>query len=274
MNDFEGQLTARLTERADRTNLTIDREHVKTGRSQARRVASDPWAPRVLVAAAAVLLTVVGLVGITQLRTAEPQQTTQPPPPDPYQALPREGPSLDDHWHVPYGINICGEWIQLDGDLEEISETGQPSNDNYLANGIHSHGDGLIHIHPFSSAGTGDNATIGTFLTNYGVELTDETLRLPANQADGVELSEFANECDDQDSSLAIVVWPNPTDPLNKVVVTEQIAGTPLGADGIVVAIAFTNDATSIEMPPSVIDAETNASIDEGLPRSAAPSRD
>ena len=44
-------------------------------------------------------------------------------------------PGLTDHWHAAYGIYICGT-------LEP------PFTDDADPNGIHTHGDGVIHIHP------------------------------------------------------------------------------------------------------------------------------
>lgn len=48
-------------------------------------------------------------------------------------------PGLADHWHSAYSIYVCDEispWVYFD-------DSGQDTT------GIHSHGDGLIHIHPF-----------------------------------------------------------------------------------------------------------------------------
>ncbi len=263
MNDFEQQLADRMNERAERTNITIDPTDVTKPRSKSEHPSSNLWRPRLLVASAAGLLVAGGVVALTQFRTTAPLPAAQQPtPPDPHQGLAREGPSLTDHWHIPYGINVCGEWIELNGDLEDRDAQGQPINEGFLETGIHSHDDGLIHVHPFSSKSTGADATLGTFLANYGVVLDDESMRFPTAQADGIQLSELETGCGDEAGSLAVVVWPDPADPANRVVVTEQLAGTPLGADGIVMAVAFTDDAEVIDMPPSVLDAEANAQIE------------
>ena len=49
-------------------------------------------------------------------------------------------PQLDDHIHQAFGVNVCGEWKTPD--IPEFESTI----------GIHTHGDGVIHIHPFSAA--------------------------------------------------------------------------------------------------------------------------
>ena len=60
------------------------------------------------------------------------------------------GAAVGDHWHASLAITICGE--------------------RYVApqfpGGIHTHGDGVIHIHPNSDAEAGDHATLGRFLNN------------------------------------------------------------------------------------------------------------
>jgi hypothetical protein len=55
-----------------------------------------------------------------------------------------------DHWHAAIGVNVCGEWLPNAPQFED-------------AEGLHTHGDGLIHIHPFLSRAAGKNATIGNY---------------------------------------------------------------------------------------------------------------
>src|SRR5919108_289734 len=65
------------------------------------------------------------------------------------------GPAIGDHWHAALGVNVCGQW--------------KPNTPQYESgSGIHSHGDGFIHIHPFGRAGAGKNASVGLFLEGAG----------------------------------------------------------------------------------------------------------
>ena len=57
-------------------------------------------------------------------------------------------PVLGDHWHAAIGFYVCGEFQP---DLAEFESRL----------GIHTHGDGVIHIHPSSAGGAGENATLG-----------------------------------------------------------------------------------------------------------------
>lgn len=73
-------------------------------------------------------------------------------------------PGVGDHWHARYAVTIDG------ADLEIF-----PASEG----DIHSHGDGLVHIHPHSDATAGDAATLSSFFASLSGELTDDALRLP-----------------------------------------------------------------------------------------------
>jgi hypothetical protein len=70
-------------------------------------------------------------------------------------------PVIGDNWHAAFGVNVCGEWLSNPATFET------PANNSGVRAGIHTHGDGFIHIHPFARAETGNNATLGKFLS-YG----------------------------------------------------------------------------------------------------------
>jgi hypothetical protein len=77
-----------------------------------------------------------------------------------------------DHWHTYLGVNICGEWLNPAPAFEKAFDSQSAA-----ANaGIHSHGDGLIHTHPFVAAEQGTNATLGHFLGYGGWTMTDSTI--------------------------------------------------------------------------------------------------
>jgi hypothetical protein len=68
-----------------------------------------------------------------------------------------------DHWHTYLGVNICGEWLDDVPAFE--NPVGTPTGTQNA--GIHSHGDGLIHTHPFVQSEAGNNATLGKY-AGYG----------------------------------------------------------------------------------------------------------
>ena len=52
-----------------------------------------------------------------------------------------------DHWHAAYGVYLCDDFAP-------------PITDERDPKGIHTHGDGIIHIHPFVRSSPGKNATL------------------------------------------------------------------------------------------------------------------
>ena len=70
-----------------------------------------------------------------------------------------------DHWHTAYGIYICDQYLPN----MSVGVTPDPG-------GIHTHQDGVIHIHPFQTATTGRNARMGDFFNQTGLNVTASDL--------------------------------------------------------------------------------------------------
>lgn len=95
----------------------------------------------------------------------------------------------EDHWHAAFGVYVCDEF--------------QPPVETFESPiGIHTHADGVIHIHPFSSGGAGENATLGAYLEGAGIELSDDTLRIGDD-----EWSVGEDQCGDEDAELIVAQW-------------------------------------------------------------------
>ena len=63
---------------------------------------------------------------------------------------PLTSPTTADHWHAAYTVYNCG--AEMPPFLSQVDPDG-----------IHSHGDSLIHIHPYNSSATGADARLGVF---------------------------------------------------------------------------------------------------------------
>jgi hypothetical protein len=75
--------------------------------------------------------------------------------------------------------------------------------------GIHTHGDGLIHIHPFSDTVAGRKATLGVFLDQVNVHMTNDTLTLPTGQT----YKEGTTKCvGGKDGQLQVAKWNSVND--------------------------------------------------------------
>jgi hypothetical protein len=101
-------------------------------------------------------------------------------------------PLTTDHWHAAYNINICG--------------TIQPANEDFNGQdltGIHTHGDKVIHIHPFLDSAAGQNATLGRFFDTINLTVTDDSITLP----DGTTYTEGSDQCGDEDARVVVARW-------------------------------------------------------------------
>ncbi len=138
-----------------------------------------------------------------------------------------------DHWHSAIGFYVCGQF------LPNIPDNG---NDPV---GIHTHGDGVIHTHPFSSRAAGRNAQLRHFFDALDLTVTENQLKLP-----GQDTRRNGDNCGDQDAEVQIKVWDSrsPGDP------GRIIEGTPgnlrLGNNQLI-TVAFVPRGTEIPRPPS-----------------------
>ena len=94
------------------------------------------------------------------------------------------------HIHAAYGFYDCTkakgqEWL--------LSINGEEDTD---PKGIHSHADGLMHVHPFSKTVTGRRAVIGRWFDATGVNVTGSSIFLPAKVASATTPSIVARKED------------------------------------------------------------------------------
>lgn len=181
-------------------------------------------------------------------------------------------PQIDDHWHHAYGFYLCDTWFQLQGDAEERDSTGF-INTEFTRTGVHSHGDGLIHWHPFSSAAVGRNATLGVFLDVYSVELTNDKLVFPENQRSALpyenETGVFEDgetKCvidgNDENAELKVIVWDNFSDTDGGTTFIADYKNIRLDKDAKVIALAFVPRNTTVGMPPWAPDLPELGAVD------------
>lgn len=186
---------------------------------------------------------VAGLALIAYARFSRPAADASPP-------------TIDDHWHIAYGFQLCGtDGAQmLQGAKEEQDANGQLISTEYLRTGVHSHDDGVMHWHPITSAATGHNADLGTFLEVYGVELSDDELRFPDDQLGGADYIEGETTCGDEDGKLVVAVWDNFTDTGDPTIYTAAFDQIRIDQDSMVMVVAYIpdgEDARDIVSMPS-----------------------
>ena len=144
-----------------------------------------------------------------------------------------------DHWHAAYGIRLCG-----DGFLAPIQVQDDPV-------GIHTHGDGIVHVHPFTNASSGENATLGEFFDAAGVTIDDNEISVG-----DTTVKEGDDTCgaDDKPGVVQVAVWENAreADGTDPEIVTEDIRDIRFTNDSMAITIAFAPDGADIPAPPTI----------------------
>jgi hypothetical protein len=156
-------------------------------------------------------------------------------------------PVLGDHWHAAVGFYICD---QFEPDIAEFESRV----------GIHTHGDGVIHIHPSSAAGAGENATLGTFLEGAGVTLTDTELTMGDKS-----WKEGDQKCGDEDGELVVAQWKDVQSSDEKpALIRRDFDSIRFREDGEGYTIAFVPEGTTdIPKPASAAQLQALGAADD-----------
>jgi hypothetical protein len=191
----------------------------RTGGGRTRR-GTTSWVWPGLMAAVVVL----GSAGIVYSRDQRQPDNSRP--------IAAVAGKAGDHWHAAIGFYICGSFVP---DL--------PEGDDPL--GIHGHGDGVVHIHPFGASSAGKRAILGIYLKTVGATITDTKIDLPAQDA-----KKNGDKCENGPGTVQTKVWDTRA-------ATDQgriVAGDPSKIrpqNGQLITIAFVPAGTDIPKPPS-----------------------
>jgi hypothetical protein len=154
----------------------------------------------------------------------------------------------EDHWHAAFGVYICGEF-----------QPNVPLFESPI--GIHTHDDGVIHIHPTSGGGAGENATLGAFLDGAGIDLSDSTLKM-----NDETWKEGDDQCDGEDTELVVAQWKDVQDPASKpALILRDFNDIRFRQNGEGYTIAFVPEGTTdIPKPPSAANLAELGAADAG----------
>ena len=192
------------------------------------------------------VIVVAGVVGIVLARSDSSSAGAPPQPGNPTTGAP------GDHWHAALDANVCGEWIAPPATFETAAD-----NPNVRV-GIHTHGDGFMHVHPFTKSEGGDNATFGKFLGYGGWSATEDSLSLWASPA-GSSTTDWT----DGDTCPKGTPFAGKKGVVKHSVDCVEKSGNPSDLrlkDGEVLAVAFLPKSESIGVPPNA----TAAPEDDG----------
>jgi hypothetical protein len=215
------------------------RAHIRARGRRPRKRGGSQWFYGILAA-----IVVLGIVGVVLVRSDSGSAGVAPQPGDPTTGAP------GDHWHAALGANVCGDWIAPPATFETAA--GNPN----VRVGIHTHGDGFIHIHPFTKSEGGDNATFGKFLSYGGWSASGDALSLWAAPT-GSQTTAWKNG----DTCPKGTPFAGKKGVVKFSVDCVEQSGNPSDIklkDGEVLAVAFVPKSEKIGVPPNATAAPAN----------------
>jgi len=151
-------------------------------------------------------------------------------------------PQLGDHIHQAFGISTCdGEFSTI---IPEFESTV----------GIHTHGDGVLHVHPFSQLGVGANATLGRFFEDAreegGIDISVSDTKLTIF---GDTFEEGKTECEGVENPvLRMAYWEDVQDETSTPeITTGDFNDLRLTTNGAGITIFFGAEDAEIPRPPA-----------------------
>jgi hypothetical protein len=175
--------------------------------------------------AAIIAVLVVG-VGLVAFAMTKPKGSETPPQ------------ISKDHWHSAQAVWLCDHFLETP--LQDVAGDKL---------GIHTHGDGLIHIHPFSANAAGKKATLGVFAEDVGIQFGDDSFTLP----DGSEYK-TGDDCMGEKGTVEVVKWSAGDLAGDPEVITSDFGAVRFLGNGEAYTIAFVKPDQDLKelLPPSV----------------------
>jgi len=183
------------------------------------------------------MVVILGTAGIVYSRDQHQPDSTRP--------LAAAAGRAGDHWHAALGFDICGTFAPSVPD---------PGTDPL---GIHTHGDGVVHAHPFSALSSGKRAKLGLFFQNTNVKVSASEIKVP-NQD---ETHKNGQKCEAGPGTVQTKVWDS-RDPADQ---GHLVPGNPADIrikDGMLVTIAFVPVGADIPRPPSAEQLDKLSDVD------------
>jgi hypothetical protein len=143
-------------------------------------------------------------------------------------------PKLGDHWHAAYGIYDCDHFIPNLSDVKSPDTTG-----------LHTHDDGLMHMHPFSTKYTGHGANLGNWGEMTGLKVTDTSIK-----AAGIDRKN-GEKCGSKPATVQLKVWDSPDATTGRLIKKDFAKYAP--QEFTVWVLAFVPEGTDIPKPPQAV---------------------
>ncbi len=144
-------------------------------------------------------------------------------------------PKVGDHWHAAYGIYVCDAFLP---NLADVTAD---------TTGLHTHQDGVAHLHPFNGAAAGNNAT----LAKWG-ETTGLTFSSSGFTVNGTTY-EDGFDCSGQPATVSLYVWPADDPSASpRIIPASEMGDFHFDEDRLAVTLAVVPEGTDVPRPPSV----------------------
>ncbi len=149
-------------------------------------------------------------------------------------------PQTTDHWHAAYGTYLCDHFA------DPLTDIGSD------ALGIHTHGEGIVHIHPFLNSAAGTNAKTGIFFDQVGLDISNDQISLPS----GESMAEDDDQCDGEDAIVQVAKWNSAeaaaAGEKPDQIFTDDFRDIRFTADREAFTIAFLPEGADIPAPESI----------------------
>jgi hypothetical protein len=173
-----------------------------------------------------------------------------------FESVSAESPKPGEHWHQAYGFYVC------DSFLPPLTDATADRT------GIHTHGDGIIHTHPFSNAYAGENATLSVWGETVGVDFGSDSWEvLGESYSNGYD-------CDGQPAQLAIYKWSIDDPEAAPEIVTSGFGDFRLDADRLAYTFAVVPEGAEVPQPDSLSSVDMLDPVSDavrGAPSSTPP---
>ena len=142
-------------------------------------------------------------------------------------------PKRGDHWHAAYAFYICDKF------QPPITDQTDPV-------GIHTHGDGVVHVHPTSVTSSGKNATFARFMEAAKGKVSTSEIKVP-----GQKTMKNDMKCGKKLGRVEARTWAAGASTSSE---GKLVLGNPADirfSDRELITIAFVPEGTKVPPPPS-----------------------
>ena len=165
-------------------------------------------------------------------------------------------PKVGEHWHAAYGIYICDHFVT------NVSDRSPD------VLGIHTHDDGLVHIHPFTNGAAGKQATFARFFDQTGLKVTNSEIKLPsAAPFKGRTYKEGSTTCNGKPATIQVYHWKSAVNSATGIkadkVFTKDFSKIRFTEDLGAFTFAFVPAGTKVPPPPEASEILSKATIDQ-----------